>query len=259
MWGSGLIDEAFGDLSESRAGRAAGPVSDWFFEVQLKDKGSYAWRNMKLDAKVAFSGDREYDGGFVGLKPLFSGLDAAARRPKLHLVGHSAGAIVLGQLLSALKRFKVNNLELGSIHLMAPACTVAFFSEHYGPYLSGQGAMTLKDKIYLYNLTDEMELADTVRANFPMSPTYGRSLLYLVSRAYEEKANTPLAGMQIYAKAMPTGAKIETAYATRDSTITASQSHGGFDNDVATITSIMSRILGGKVDKPPIASELTGY
>lgn len=98
-----------------------------------------------------------------------------------------------------------------------------------------------------------------MRADVPLSPTYGRSLLYLVSRAYEEQPNMPITGMQMYAKEMPTGAKIEIAYATRDSTITASRSHGGFDNDAATITSIMSRILEGKVPEPPIASELTGY
>ena len=40
----------------------------------------------------------EYDGGFKGLLPLLAGIDKAKRRPKLHLVGHSAGSIVLGHL-----------------------------------------------------------------------------------------------------------------------------------------------------------------
>jgi hypothetical protein len=209
MWASGLLDEAFGELSESRAGRAAGPISDWFFEVQLKDKVSYAWRNMKQDAIAAFGGDANFDGGFTGLEPLLKGLDAAKKLPRLHLVGHSAGAIVLGRLLSTLKRFKLGQLSLGSIHLMAPACTVAFFAEHFAPYLVGNGAKTLDDKIYLYNLTDELELADTVKADIPLSPSYKRSLLYLVSRAYEEQPNMPLAGMQIFAGAMPKGAKLD--------------------------------------------------
>ena len=76
------------------------------------------------DAQAAFGGQPDYDGGFRGLAPLFDGLDRAAKRPKLHLVGHSAGAIVLGRFLSALGRFKLRELDLGSIHLMAPACTV---------------------------------------------------------------------------------------------------------------------------------------
>ena len=186
MWGSGFIDEVFGELSKSpAAGRAGGMFSDWIFEAGLgKEVGSYAWRNMKQDARMAFTDIAGYNGGFRGLSPLFSGLDkATAHRPKLHLVAHSAGSIVLGYLLSSLKRFKLNNIELGGIHLMAPACSVEFFHEHYGPYLKGQGAKKLQDKIYLYNLSGDLELKDKVSANFPLLPSYSRSLLYLVSRA----------------------------------------------------------------------------
>jgi hypothetical protein len=176
----------------------------------------------------------------------------------LHLVGHSAGSIVLGYLLSALSRFKLTNLELGSIHLMAPGCTVEFFKQHYGPYLNGSGAMRLLDKIYLYNLTKDLELVDTVSSNIPLAPYYSRSLLYLVSRAYEEKPETALAGMETYVGGMPSGAKIAIAYAGRDPGETTSKSHGGFDNDPATIGTIMSRIAGRKVP-PPRESELSGY
>ena len=104
MWGSGFLDEAFGQLSRSPAvGRTGGAMSDWFFEAGIgKQTGSYAWRNMKQDALMSFSRRSEYDGGFKGLSPLLSGLDKAPRRPKLHLVGHSAGANVLGYLLSEL-------------------------------------------------------------------------------------------------------------------------------------------------------------
>jgi len=260
MWGSGFIDEVFGQLSQSPAvGRAGGWLSDWFFEAGIgKQTGSYAWRNMKQDALMSFSRSPEYDGGFRGLSPLLSGLDKAPRRPKLHLVAHSAGAIVLGHLLSALGRFNLNNLELGTIHLMAPACTVAFFKEHYEPYLTGKGSMKLQDKIYLYNLTDQLEQDDTVSANFPLLPSYSRSLLYLVSRAYEQAPNTPLAGMQIFAGEMPSHAKLEIDYS-RKGGRTASSSHGGFDNDPATLGTIMTRILGKPVPFPPKSDELTGY
>jgi hypothetical protein len=258
MWGSGFLDEVFGEISESPAGRAGGPFTDWLFDAGLgKETGSYAWRNMKQDARVAFDGQQEYDGGFRGLSPLLSGLDKADKRPKLHFVGHSAGSIVLGYLLTALKRFNLTKLQLGSIHLMAPACTVDFFKTHYGPYLTGAGgALKLQDKIYLYNLSDNLELEDTVSTS-ALLPSYGASLLYLVSRAYEDTPNTPLAGMKLYSGKMPGGAKLVTDHAVSKST--ASRSHGGFDNDVATMSAIMSRIIGGKVEHPPTADELTGY
>lgn len=260
MWGSGFIDEAFGELSKSPAvGRAGGRLSDWLFEAGLgKETGAYAWRNMKQDARVAFDGDAEYNGGFRGLRPLLEGIDNSKQRPKLHLVGHSAGSIVLGHLLSAFDKFQLKNVELTSIHLMAPACAIDFFKQHYAPYLNGSGAQELLDKIYLYNLQDKEELADTVSANFPLLPSYSHSLLYLVSRAYEEGPETALAGMQRYVKQMPTATKLDIAYAARRGKST-STSHGGFDNDAPTLTTIMERILGKKAPAPPTADELTGY
>jgi hypothetical protein len=260
MWGSGLLDEVFGKLSTSLvAGRATGGSMDWLFEAgPAKEVGSYAWRNMKQDARAAFEDKSGYDGGFKGLQPLLDGLDKAQVRPKLHFVGHSAGAIVLGYLLSALKRFELGSIELGSIHLMAPACTVEFFKEHYEPYVRGKGALKLVDKIYLYNLTDQLELADTVSAGVPLLPSYGHSLLYLVSRAYEDVPEMPIAGMQLYVKGMPTAANLDISYS-KPGGKTASTTHGGFDNDPVTLTTIMSRILGKQVPAPPTTDELTGY
>lgn len=256
MWGAGFFDEAFGPLSETQAGRAAGVIGDLLFETGLgKALGSAAWRNMKQDAVAAFTRSAEYDGGVVGLTPLFRGLDAANRRPVLHLVGHSAGAIVLGHLLGALGRFELQNLKLGSVHLMAPACTVQFFKDFYGPYIGGEGGLPLEDKIYLYNLHANLELSD--RVGIARLPSYSRSLLYLISRTFEDKARTPLAGMEVYAGMMPKSGKISISYS--QSSETRSTSHGGFDNDVATLTTIMARIIGHQVSCPPMKGELTGY
>jgi hypothetical protein len=89
---------------------------------------------------------------------------------------------------------------------------------------------------------------------------YSRSLLYLVSRAYEDVPEMPLAGMQRFAAKLPNqGAKFKIDLAAKASSATASTSHGGFDNDAPTLTTIMSRILGMKVPKPPLPTELTGY
>jgi hypothetical protein len=157
-----------------------------------------------------------------------------------------------------LRRFKLGKVQLGSIHLMAPACTVDFFKEHYEPFLKGKGALKLLDRIYLYNLTNMLEFNDTVSANFPLLPSYSHSLLYLVSRAYEDRPNMSLAGMQLFVKEMPANAKLQIAYSGQDGKID-SKTHGDFDNDALTLTTIMSRILGKKVPKPPTAEELTGY
>jgi hypothetical protein len=256
MWGSGFIDEAFGPLSTSQAGRATGVLGDLLFEAGPgKALGSAAWRNMKQDAVAAFTESAEYDGGFKGLRPLLGGIDQASRRPVVHLVGHSAGAIVLGCFLAALNRFKLKNVQLGSIHLMAPACTADFFNGRYGPYLAGKGGMKLRDKIYLYNMDEEHELSDTVGIGGGLG--YSRSLLYLVSRAYERLPKTPLAGMKIHAGDLVSSNKLSIDYSVSEQT--ASTSHGGFDNDFRTLSTIMSRVLGHVVPHPPVADELTGY
>lgn len=259
MWASDLVGEAFGPMS-TMSGLAGGGAVDWFFETgPIKAAGQRAWRNMKGDAEAAFGRRKGYDGGYLGLKPLLQGIDKANNRPKVHLVGHSAGSIVIGHLLSAFDRFDLENIGIDSIHLMAPACTVEFFEKHYRPYLEKKSKTPLHDNIYIYMLNDKLEWADRVGLDSPLSPSYSHSLLYLVSRAFEEAPKMPLAGMEIYHGGLKASPKLK--FDTSISAVTASTSHGGFDNDAATLTTVMTRILGANL-KPGMAprpDELTGY
>ncbi|RVJ72538.1 hypothetical protein [Sinorhizobium medicae] len=104
-------------------------------------------------------------------------------------------------------------------------------------------------------MRDSLELTDTVAA--AGLPGYGRSLLYLGSRAYEDQPNTPLAGIEIFSDRLPRSdlLKIDRS----ESSTTGSTTHGGFDNDPATMTTIMSRIEGRKLLRPPTEDELVGY
>ena len=260
MWASDFLDEAFGAMSSATSGLAGAGFSDWLFEAGPgKYYGNRAWRNMKGDAEAAFSGRREYDGGFQGLEPLLQGLDTADLRPKIHLVGHSAGSIVLGRLISALGRFKLKNLTIDSVHLMAPACTTDFFNEHYGKLLKGTSTLRLSGNIHLYMMSDDLEKRDTVEAGIPLTPRYSHSLLYLVSRAYEEQPHTPIAGMEIYGSKIGKNARLIVDKSMSEQTM--SRSHGGFDNDAATLTTIIERINGTRPsdELAPRDDELRGY
>ena len=258
MWASGFLDEAFGGMSSSTQGLAGSGSADWLFETgPLKQLGQRAWRNMKSDAEAAFSNRPDYMGGILGLKPLFSGLANASKKPTIHLVGHSAGAIVLGRMLSALGKLGMGDMDLAGIHLMAPACTTGFFNEHYGPYLTGTAKQTLTGGINFYALGEKLEEDDEVSSNIPLVPRYSHSLLYLVSRAYEEAPETPIAGMRKYKGDLIKNAKL-AAYESV-SKKAAATTHGGFDNDAATINAIMETILGKKPGKPALDSELEGY
>lgn len=260
MWASDFFGEAFGAMSTATSGLAGSGFSDWLFEAGPgKYYGNRAWRNMKGDAEAAFSGRPEYDGGFEGLLPLLKGIDEAKLRPKIHLVGHSAGSILLGRFISSLPRFGLKNFAIESIHLMAPACTVDFFNEHYGPLLDGSSKTTLNGDANIYMMKDELELTDTVEAGIPLTPRYSHSLLYLVSRAFEEKQRTPIAGMEIYQSQLVKSQKLKIEKSV--SAATTSHSHGGFDNDAATLATIIERITGSKLKDglAPRQDELQGY
>jgi hypothetical protein len=103
----------------------------------------------------------------------------------VHLVGHSAGAIVLGAFLARLKQ---SGLKAKTVSLYAPACTVSFASQTY--------LQAAKDKVIdpktvgIDILSNKNEEKDTV------GEVYGKSLLYLVSRALEPLRRTPLLGME---------------------------------------------------------------
>jgi pimeloyl-ACP methyl ester carboxylesterase len=101
---------------------------------------------------------------------------------EIHLVGHSAGAIIVGHLLDVLA---ARGLEarVASIHLHAPACTVEFANRHYAPH------EPLMKRLYLDILSDAAERDDTV------GEVYRKSLLYLVSNALEPDLRTPLLGL----------------------------------------------------------------
>ncbi|MDU0919638.1 C1 family peptidase [Raoultella ornithinolytica] len=259
MWASDFIGEVFGGISAASDIAGVSFSDDFMYETgPVKAAGSRAWRNMKGDAQAAFSGDPDYDGGYRGLLPLLKKLDQArVKKIKIHLVGHSAGSIVLGRLLTTFGRFELNTLCIESIHLMAPACTVDFFNEHYQPLLTDKGSIKLNDKIYLYMMQDDLEYKDIVGLPSVPWPKYRHSLLYLVSRAFEERKNMPLAGMEIYKSGMPKGNNLIIYHS--QSNETKSTSHGGFDNDLSTMTTILKCIKGGALSHPPREDDMTGY
>ncbi|MEL6430479.1 MAG: C1 family peptidase, partial [Planctomycetota bacterium] len=125
----------------------------------------------------------------------------------LHVVGHSAGAVLLAPLVQLLaSRGKITGGPMrgktGLDHfvqtcqLWAPACTVDLFDETYRPLIEEQSI----ERFALFTLTDEAERDDDC------ARIYNKSLLYLVSNAFESrrripgirKYGTPLLGMETF-------------------------------------------------------------
>src|SRR6185312_5492527 len=114
-----------GDLFE-RVKETAAEVLDRTVEVLARPAAKPIWSQMKQNAASAAEPSR----GCVQLADALAQLKAAAPQTEIHLIGHSAGSIILGHLLDLLPARK---LDVTSCHLYAPACTVRFAVQHYVP------------------------------------------------------------------------------------------------------------------------------
>ena len=250
-------------------------VKDRAFEVFAREAGVKAiWENMKYRADGASS---KGGGLMAAAKELQAAIGGLSRnqRPEIHLMGHSAGAIMQGHFLSAMR---AQDLKASSVHLWAPACTVEFATAKYGQAFANKVADPKTTFIDL--LSDTNELSD------PCVPVlYSKSLLYLVSRALEPDHNTPVLGLQ---KAWPkwsAGADFKKGYqdiidkwstvakdvtldppvtetevpicreTNKDTTIDAS--HGSFDNNLTIVNRAIKRVIG-KNPRAPV-TDLRGY
>lgn len=244
IWRTGFFEELL-DVLRGRGDRVAARVeeitdlSDVLLEGLAQPIVRPIWREMKKDAAYAMqatSGETKTGDGWEATQILLH----AARQTgmKLHFVGHSAGAILLGQLLLRAKAENVSlTSSLGSISLFAPACTEEFFEAMYATLPSVTGG--IPTDFTLYNLNDRFERDDSVGP-------YRKSLLYLVSNSFEDTYGVPLAGFEATSK------EIVTRYPAikrcisdgTPTSFTKARAHGDFDNDPATLNHVLNRVLG---------------
>jgi hypothetical protein len=257
LWGE-LRDVLFGkqDFVEGRAG-GLGNWKDRWFEKVTGPAGRGLWSEMRSDGELAFAGsDNAGSDCIVTLLTALTELPAT-KRPKLHLAGHSAGSIFLGHML---KRWAAQTSATGvnpgfeTMSLFAPACTNNFFGTHIKPSLQ-TGVL---QHLHHFHLDDPTERDDTV------AKVYGKSLLYLVSRSYEKKGvKVPIMGMAKHRDTFPdSGVTNRISHYNPDEhpDRTTSKSHGGFDNDMTTMNSLLRLILPPAQQKRWFRDEnLSGY
>lgn len=230
------------DPIEDRAGGVT-DATDWLLEKITRIPGRAFWREMKSGARLPFN---KPGAGTQTLKLWLQALQknnqqrTDDKQIKLHLVGHSTGAILLGWLVNRISQLPKNlRLRIATAALLAPAASVDFYADHYQPALKSVAKTHGIDALYLYNLSKQLELDDSVGP-------YRKSLLYLVSRAFEEKRKTPIVGMQKYADLLPNHRKLtriisDGTHGSED--LSWSETHGGFDNDLRTMNSLLKNIL----------------
>jgi hypothetical protein len=185
---SDIVEELFARLGFGV--RGAEPARGWadrladktdrLLEPLLRAPGGALWSQMKLNAERA---SRHDEGGARLMVERLRRLARERPRLEVHLIGHSAGAIVLGALLKPLKEA---GLKAATLRLFAPACTTRFALDHYRPAVKA-GTLDAKH-FHIHVLSDKNERDDRVGP-------YRKSLLYLVSRSFEDTHKMPLLGL----------------------------------------------------------------
>lgn len=258
---------------------AAGEARDRAFEAVARLLGRGIWSEMRENAARSIRADRGLDLLAKNLVDLGAALTAANRVLEVHLVGHSAGSILLGHLLERMTRQDLLAAapRVTTCTLFAAACSVRFAVERY---LAAADANLLDlGRLWLYGLSDENEKRDGLPT--PSLALYGKSLLYLVSRALDDERKMPLLGMERallprYATdpdqwderelpsvqvwqarwQMQRGAellgRIETAHSVPDTRAGGQEqaTHGSFDNHLRAMTETLERIRGGALVAP---------
>lgn len=230
--------------------------------------GKRLWDEMKDNAVLATLDAR---GGARLVLEQLRLLRAAHPDIEIHIAGHSAGSIFMAPLVQMLcsrgaiaaqslqaetghawSAAQGLNMKVKTCTLWAAACTTDLFDKTYLPAIEAKQI----DRFTLFNLKDKAEQDDNC-AN-----VYNKSLLYLVSNAFEKKLRSPLKkdgqpilGMDKFVSkhaALPDlikQGKVEYVLAPNEDaigSITAScaSHHGDFDDDTATVKATLARILG---------------
>jgi hypothetical protein len=178
---------------------------------------------------------------------------------EIHLAGHSAGSIFFAPFVQRLTGRRGGGLgqTVTSCTLWAPAATVELFKACYIPAIRS-GAI---ERFALFTLDDRTERDDSC------ADIYHKSLLYLVSNAFEEKQRIPvirdgipIVGMEKFVRAdkeltqlfeRPNAEWVLSPNTVPDGKAGASRAlhHGDFDDDAATLRAALARILDAAADR----------
>ena len=266
MWETGLAETVDGIVEDAfRNKRFLGwrdALTDRFrdllddgIELSARPIGRPVWTEMKENARLASAPS----GGARLVAREIKRYRDRIGAIELHLVGHSAGSIFHAHLIPYLIR---QGLPITTLTFLAPACTTELFRENVLPHLTAvpenRGGALGVGRITVFNLDDDAERGDTVGS------VYDKSLLYLVSEAFEAQKGVPILGMDKFVRedeeitVALRGARTSsgtTVIRTRRSSHganlgSASRSHGGFDNDASTLNSLLRIVRGRQPLRP---------
>jgi hypothetical protein len=254
IWETGLFETIGQLLTRSRDKAAAGKrdIADWLTDPALEElvralQGSRIWGGMKASARAA----SEADGGARHVvNALAAFLGRHGERVSLHAVGHSAGSIFLAHFLEACQAVAPARARFKTLQLLAPAIDVETFKSTVLPLTADGGGI---EGTTIFTMRRGYEKDDHC------ARIYRKSLLYLVAEACEQRRKTPILGLdtslhedpalkQLFGLGPTASPHGEVVWSVSDAdsgrSASKSTSHGGFDDDAATMNSVLRRIKG---------------
>ncbi len=243
MWETGPIDTLKNRVEDLLRGQPRPTAGIWdatrrWYNERLErlfvKPGSMMWGEMKQNADALSVAS---DSGGVKLYQACqqSGLFTDLSKVRLHLIGHSAGAIVHSHII---ERLGAKGWNFETVNFMAPAVRMDVFNAKALPAIKS-------GKVKRYH---QFHLDETTEQKDPTCMAllgYSRSLLYLVSQSFENGVSTPILGMQKYFDQAIASLKLKNVSAwASPGTATRSTTHGGFDDDETTRQSIIALIKG---------------
>ena len=228
-------------------------VEEILREFYIAELGAWVWKAMKDKAKDMWksnngrTGMQQYAGRYLLDK--LAAYKQAHPDTTIHLIGHSAGSIVICHLLESTATI-ANRFVYDHIIFMAPACRIDLFREQVLKNVSRF------NDLRIFTMSDMYESRDKLVPYF-----YTHSLLYLIAGILEDEGGSydaHILGLErhiayaspydiellkdthdfVYADGQKRFSLSVTNNGTEDGLRTSAQSHGGFDDDIPTLESI---------------------
>lgn len=263
IWETGL-GEVLGQMLERwKQGRGAQArnlfsdhVSDPLVEAFAHRAGGVQiWSAMKWSAQQSSSpnvlgGPADAQGAVPGgawyVARRLAAFCGANHDVEVHAAGHSAGAIFHAHFIPCALAHGVPKFH--SLHLLAPAARTDLFRQQLEPQVGRDKRIS---QLTMYTMADSFEKDDDC------ARIYRKSLLYLIYKGLEPETDTPILGLERSLRSddamkalfgLGAGeARAEVVWSDngldRGRSASRSRTHGGFDDDPATMGSIVRRVL----------------
>jgi hypothetical protein len=153
-------------------------------EFYIGNAGQFIWGRMKLEVSNSF-GPLPACGGSALVNQIQT-MWATGNKPRVTLIGHSAGSTWVSLILKQLHAVMPADFAV-EVALIAPACTFTVFADAIGT------AASRIAKLRIFGQGDSYEIKNAIAG-----PLYPASLLYFISGVLEDESDEPVLGMQRY-------------------------------------------------------------